>query len=136
LSCPQAKHSSRPYRLEWERECLDLQRVYDYLAKGRWLRLTSSVGMFSLGSQRYNAGTKFARQTLDITFDPQTHEFVCLPENGTQPFRLLAKGLSMEALMGELDPLMTIPNYQLALPWSRQAWRESVLCLTMGDTTL
>ena len=133
---PQARRSSRPYRLEWERECLDLQRVYDYLAKGRWLRLTSSVGMFSLGSQRYNAGCKFARQTLQITFDPQTHEFVCLPEKGTQPFRLLAKGLSTDVLMGELDPLTTIPNYQLALPWSRQAWRESVLCLTMGDTTL
>jgi transposase len=133
---PQARQSPCPYRLEWERECLDLQRVYDYLAKGRWLRLTSSVGMFSLGSQRYNAGCKFARQTLDITFDPQTHEFVCLPEKGMSPFRLLAKGLSKEALMGELDPLTTIPNYQLALPWSRQAWRESVLCLTMHDTTL
>jgi len=136
LFFPQAKRSPRPYRLEWERECLDLQRVYDYLAKGRWLRLTSSVGMFSLGSQRYNAGSQFARQTLDITFDPQTLEFVCRPERGAHPLRLGVKGLSKQVLMGELDPLTAIPNYQLALPWSRQAWRESVLCLTMGDTTL
>ena len=133
--CPQAKQTTRPYRLEWERECLDMQRVYDYLAKGQWLRLTSSLGMFSLGSQRYNAGSKFARQTLEITFDPQTHEFVCLPEKGAQPFRLTAKGLSKETLMGELDPLTAIPTYQLALPWSRQAWRESMLCLELGDTT-
>lgn len=133
--CPQAKQSPRPYRLEWERECLQMQRVYDYLAKGRWLRLTSSVGMFSLGSQRYNAGSQFARQTLDITFDAQTHEFVCLPEKGS-PFRRNIKGLSQQALMGELDPLTTIPNYQLALPWSRQAWREGILCLMIGDTTL
>jgi hypothetical protein len=133
---PQAKQSPRPYRLEWERECLDLQRVYEYLAQGHWFRRTSSVGMFSLGSQRYNAGCRLARQTLEITFDPQTGELVCLPEKGTQPFRLAAKGLSKQTLMGELDPLTTLPVYQLALPWSRQAWREQVLCLALGDTTL
>jgi hypothetical protein len=133
---PQANQTQRPYRLEWERECLDMQRVYAYLAKGRWFRLVSSVGMFSLGSQRYNAGTKRARQTLEITFDPPTCEFVCLPEKEAQLFRLAAKGLSKETLMGELDPLTTIPAYQLALPWSRQAWREGVLCLALGDTTL
>ena len=133
---PQARQSPRPYRLEWERECLDMQWVYDYLAQGRWFRLTSSVGMFSLGSQRYNAGSRLARQTLEITFDPQTCEIVCLPEKAAQPFRLAAKGLSKETLMGELDPLTTIPAYQLALPWSRQTWRENVLCLGLGDTTL
>lgn len=135
-ACPQAKQTPRPYRLEWERECLDMQRVYEYLARGRWFRMTSAVGTFSLGSQRYNAGTKRARQTLDITFDPQTCELVCLPEKELQPFRLTVQGLSKEILMGELDPLTAIPAYQLALPWSRQAWRESVLCLHLGVTTL
>jgi len=113
-----------------------MQAVYAYLAQGRWFRLTSSVGMFSLGSQRYNAGTLFAHQTLEITFDPLAHEFICLPEKGIQPFRQAAKELSKESLMGELDPLTAIPAYQLALPWSPQAWRESVLCLALGDTTL
>ena len=134
-ACLQAKQTTRPYRLEWERESLDMQRVYDYLAKGQWLRLTSSVGVFSLGAQRYNAGSKCAHQMLEITFDPQTHEFICRPEKGAQPFRLTTKGLSKETLMGELDPLTAIPAYQLTLPWSRQAWRESVLCLDLGDTT-
>jgi len=50
--------------------------------------------------------------------------------------RLPAKGLSKEILMGELDPLTAIPFYQLALPWSPQAWRENVLCLALGGTTL
>lgn len=136
IACPQAKHSQRPYRLEWERECLEMQRVYDYLATGQWLRLTSSVGMFSLGSQRYNAGSRFARQNLEITFDPLTLEFVCLPQTQALPLRLPAKGLSKEILMGELDPLTAIPFYQLALPWSPRAWRENVLCLALGATTL
>ena len=133
---PQAQQTQRPYRLEWERESLNMQRVYAYLARGRWFRMTSSVGTFSLGAQRYNAGTKRARQTLDITFDPQTGELVCLPQKERSLFRLAVQGLSKEALIGELDPLTTIPAYQLALPWSRQAWRESVLCLDLGDTTL
>jgi hypothetical protein len=123
--CPQAKQTPRPYRLEWERECLDMQRVYAYLAQARWFRLISSVGTFSLGAQRYNVGTKRARQTLDITFDPQTCELVCLPEKDLQPFRFAAQGLSKQTLMGELDPLTTIPAYQLALPWSRKAWRST-----------
>jgi transposase len=133
---PQAKQSPRPYRLEWERDLIDIKKVYDYLGQGRWFRLTSSVGMFSLGSQRYNAGTKLARQTLEITFDPQTGEFICLSEKSEEPLRVTAKGLSKENLMGELDPLTTIPDYQLALPFSRQAWRESMLCLELSDTTL
>ena len=133
---PQANQPQRPYRLEWEKEQLDMQRIYHYLAQGRWFRLTSTVGMFSLGAHRYNAGTKFAKQTLEITFDPQTYQLVCLPEKTTQTFRLAAKGLTQEALMGELDPLTAIPAYQLALPFSRQAWREMMLCQDLSDTTL
>lgn len=132
---PQAQHPQSPYRLEWEKEMLDMQQVYAYLAKGRWFRLTSSVGMFSLGAQRYNARRKFANQTLKITFDPQTCEFICLPEKETEPFRLTIRGLTKEILMGELDPLLSIPAYQLALPFSRQAWRELLLCNQMPGTT-
>jgi len=133
---PQAVQTQRPYRLEWEKEHLDMPRIYDYLAKGRWFRLTSAVGMFSLGAQRYNARLKFAKQTLEITFDPQTCELVCLPEKAIQTFRLAAQGLTKEALIGELDPLTTIPAYQLALPFSRQTWREVMLCQDLCGTTL
>ena len=133
---PQAKQTPRPYRLECEQEYLEMQPIYDYLAKGRWFRLTSSVGMFSLGSQRYNAGMRFVRQTLELTFDPLRCEFLCLPEKATQPIRFAARGLTKKVLMGELDPLSSIPAYQLALPFSRQAWREVMLCQDPGDTTL
>jgi hypothetical protein len=133
---PQAKQTKRPYRLESEKDFLDMQPIYDYLAKGRWFRKTGPVGMFALGAQRYNARTKFARQTLEITFDPQTREFICLPETTSQTIRLAARELTKEALMGELDPLTTLPVYQLALPFSLQAWRETLTCLELGDTTL
>ena len=133
---PQAQHSSRPYRLECERELLDLQRVYAYLAQGRWFRLTSPLGMFSLGAQRYNARTPFARQTLEITFDPHACELICVPERGAAPFRLPVSGLTKAVLMGELDPLLSLPAYQLALPFSPQACRELQLCDQLAGTTL
>jgi hypothetical protein len=46
---PEARHSGRPYRLEWEEALLDMQRVYDYLAQGRWFRRTSA-GRTSAGA--------------------------------------------------------------------------------------
>jgi hypothetical protein len=133
---PQATHTRRPYRLEWENDELDLQRVYAYLAQGRWFRQTSSAGMFSLGAQRYNARSQHGNQTLEITFDPHTHEFICLPEDAISIFRLPLKGLTKEVLMGELDPLNSLPAYQPGLPYSRKAWREIIICGELSGTTL
>jgi hypothetical protein len=136
LACPEAEHSGRFYRLEWEADMLDMQRVYDYLAKGRWFRRTSSQGQFSLGSHRYNVGQDFRDQTLDITFDPQSRELKCLSEDGSREIRCTVQGLTTTALMGELSPLLVLPAYQLALPFSRSAWREMTLCNDLTGTTL
>jgi hypothetical protein len=134
--CPQASHSGRPYRLEWELEMLDLQRVYDYLAQGRWFRLTSTQGQFSLGGHRYNAGISLARQTLEITFDPQAAQFKVLLPNGDQTLRLAPLGLTKHDLMGELSPFLSLPVYQLALPFSLAEWRQLTLVNDLTATTL
>ena len=136
VACPEAQHSGRPYRLEWEEDMLDMQRVYDYLAKGRWFRRTSSSGQFSLGSHRYNVGKDLGDQTLEITFDSQTRQLKCLSEGGSREIRLPVQGLTADALMGELSPLLVLPAYQLALPFSRCAWREMTMCNDLTGTTL
>jgi transposase-like protein len=133
---PEARHSGRPYRPEWEKDMLDMQRVYGYLAQGRWFRITSTHGQFSLGTHRYNVGTILGKQTLEITFDPQACELKCLLEDGSREVRFAAQGLTKADLMGELDPLIALPAYQLALPFSRDAWREMTLCNCLTDTTL
>ena len=135
MACPDAPHSGRPYRLEWEDEMLDLQQVYDYLAQGRWFRRTSSQGQFSLGAYRYNVGMSRSNQTLEITFDPQTRELIGLPQDGSRKIRLAVQGLTKAELMGELNPLTTLPVYQLALPFSRSTWREIMLCNDLTGTT-
>ncbi len=135
VACPEAEHSGRFYRLEWEADMLDMQRVYDYLAKGRWFRRTSSQGQFSLGSHRYNVGKDFSDQTLEITFDSLTRELKCLSKVASQDIRLAVQGLTTTALMGELNPLLVLPAYQLALPFSRSAWREMMMCDGLTGTT-
>jgi transposase-like protein len=132
---PEARHSGRAYRLEWEETMLDLQRVYDYLSLGRWFRRTGSLGQISLGAQRYGLGKDFREQMLEITFDSQTREFVCLPADARKEIRLPIRGLTTSNLMGELHPLSTLPAYQLALPFSRSAWRQMELCDTLTGTT-
>jgi hypothetical protein len=136
VACPEAQHSGRFYRLEWEEDMLDMQRVYNYLAKGRWFRRTSSQGQFSLGTCRYTVGKSLSNQTLEITFDSQTRELVCLSQDGSREVRLAVQGLTKAALMGELSPLVVLPAYQLVLPFSRSTWREITMCNDLTGTTL
>lgn len=136
VAFPEARHSGRPYRLEWEAEMLDLQRVYNYLAQGRWFRKTTANGQFGLGGHRYNAGRSFANQTLEITFDPASQTFVCVAENAQQNIRIPAQGLTKEDLMGELSTSASYPSYQLALPFSSAAWRKNLLVSHLRGTNL
>jgi hypothetical protein len=50
---PEAAHSGRSYRPEWEAEMLDVQRVFHYLATCRWFRRVKSNGRFALGGYEY-----------------------------------------------------------------------------------
>ena len=135
IAHPEARHSGLPYRLEWEKALLDMQRVCDYLAQARWFRRASSPGQFTLGAQRYGVGKDFTNQTLEITFDAQTRELLCLSEDGRQEIRRPVQGLTKSTLMGELDPLVAQPVYQLALPFSPSTWREMMLATELAGTT-
>jgi hypothetical protein len=73
---------------------------------------------------------------LEITFDSQTGELICLAENGQQEIRRPIKGLTKSDLMGELDFLVAQPAYQLALPFSPATWREMMLANGLTGTTL
>ena len=113
---PQARHSSRFYSLDAEAQLLDMQRIYAYLQSGRWFRQVSSVGTFSLGGHLYNVTTRFADQTLEITFNGATRKLVCLPEKAATAFQLDIHGLKKVALMGKAFALPSYSAYQLALP--------------------
>jgi hypothetical protein len=69
---PEAIHSGRSYRPEWEEELLSLEKVYTYLAQGRWFRGVRSNGFFGLGSYQYYLGKHFSQQRVALRFDPKT----------------------------------------------------------------
>ena len=132
---PEAAHSPRPYRLEWEAEMLDLTRIHALLATGRWFRQASCHGEFGLGMQRYNVGRAHARATVEITFDPVAVEFVTQIAGTAQAKHCPAQGLTKAELMGDCTSI-AVPNYQFALPFSRTDWRKMLLASCATGTTL
>ncbi len=121
---PQAIHSGRSYRPEWEEELLSLEKMCSYLAQGRWFRSIRTNGFFGLGGYQYYLGKPFAQRSVAISFDPDTMSLICELEGREQTIRLPTQGLTKAELMGEFAALQALPIYQLALPFSLEAWRQ------------
>ncbi len=122
-ACPQARHSGRFYRPEWEAQLLDLQRIYTYLAKGRWFRLISEPGTFALGGEVYYVDYHLAHSQIEITFDAADQHLVCWRADGKLIKRLPLKGLNTEILMGSFLTQLNLPVFQLHIPFDWQSLR-------------
>lgn|GEM_PF-1810892 len=124
----------RAYSPEREAELLEVQRVYSDLAKHKWFRRTTDRGQFELGTYRYNLGSAWGKQTVQITFEPQTVELICVSEDGQRTARQRALGLTRDDWMGDWQ-LDTLPAYQLGFPWSAPACRMAALLEEWAGTT-
>ena len=133
VAFPQAAHSGRDYRPEWETDLLDLERLWPFLAQGRWFRQTGANASFSLAKQRYSVGMPHAHMQLEITFDPLDQHLLCHDPTGALLRRLPIKGLSKATLMGELAPYAALPCFQLHLPLTWQDFRVLRLFETIGS---
>jgi len=133
---PDAARPRRWYRPEAEEHLLDMERVYRYLAQGRWFRLVSGNGWISLGDHRYKVGRPWANQQVEITFDSTDHQFVVHAEDGAEVQRLPPKGLTPKDLMGDATPVFTLPSLQLALPFTPADWRQMQLAAMWYGTNL
>ena len=111
---------------------LNLSGVYAYLAQGRWFRLVSGVGTASLGGQVYVLGSAWTKQQVEITFDSSDQRLVFRSADAQQTKRLPIQGITVQTLMGEMGPLVHLPMFQLALPFSWDEWRVIRLCGTLG----
>jgi len=135
VACPQARIPRREYRPEWEAQILDLRCIYRYLAHCRWFRLVSSIGTVTLGGQVYGLGRAWARQQVEISFDATDQHLVFQGASESPIKRLPIQGIKVDALMGELSPLVDLPAFQLALPLTWDAWRMLRLSDTLGAMT-
>jgi transposase len=115
VAFPQAAHSGRPYRPEYEHELLELSRIWQYLAKSRWFRLVSDVGTFSIGGQQYYLDYTLAGQQIELTFNPDQCAFACQHALGNLLAHIPIRGISLDTLMGDLPS--HLPMFQLHLPF-------------------
>jgi hypothetical protein len=131
LAYPEARVPRRLYRPEWEAELMDRERVYAYLAQGKWFRKGSNVGAFCLGNQRYILGKDWIGKYAEIAFEPSDQYLVFRSPEIEEPKRLPIKAVTKTDLMGELGPLASLDHFQLALPFTWNDWRVIRLCGTL-----
>ena len=126
---PEAAHSGRLYRPEYEHELLDLSRIWQSLAKGHWFRLLSSVGTFSIGAQIYYLDYSLAGQHIELTFDPDLCASGCQNDAGELIDYLPIQGINLDYLMGNLPA--NLPTFQLHLPFDWHSFQVLRLFETM-----
>jgi hypothetical protein len=132
---PAAAHSGRSYRPEWEAEMLDLDRVSAYLARCRWFRRVRANGRLDLGGYDYYLGTSWRSHMLELRFDPEQRCFIGQPEGSETTITIAPQGLTKTDVMGELGQLLAVPAYQLALPFTQEAWHQLECTRTLAGTT-
>lgn len=133
---PEIQYPQRIYRAEYEESIFDVERIHHYLAKCRWIRKSSQNGVVSLGGKIYNLSRGWAKQEVEITFDPDSRQLVfSKPKEQVRKY-LPLKGCSKEELMGELPPKMNLPGFQFTLPFSYEDWRRTKIVVHETGTTL
>ncbi len=101
LAYPEARHNSRYFSREEELAIFDVERVYEFLAEGRWLRRVSAQGQFSFQNDLSYVGKQYTRTLVIITFDPLDRQFIVKPGQLNQELmRLCPDWLSQEAITG------------------------------------
>jgi hypothetical protein len=133
---PAAAHSGRSYRPEWETDLLNLDRVFQYLAKCRWFRQIKSKGRVVIGGYQYYLSTALRGRTIELHFDPIQGCFIGQPEGIETTITIAPQGLSKTDLMGELAGLLALPAYQLALPFTHEAWRQLEYARTLASIAI
>jgi hypothetical protein len=68
--------------------------------------------------------------------EPGSAALLCQPEGSEETLLLSVQGLTKAELMGELAALQALPIYQLALPFSLEAWRQLEYTRILTGTTL
>jgi hypothetical protein len=101
LAYPETRHNSRYFSREEESAIFDVERVYEFLAEGHWLRRVSAQGQFSFQNDLLYVGKRYARTLVIITFDPLDRQFIVKPGQLNQELmRFCSDWLSQESITG------------------------------------
>jgi len=124
---PKARFSGKAYHPHLENQIIDLERVYQYLSKGKWFRKAGKNRALHLGGQHYYIKAAKKESLVQIQFDLEQKLLVFRDINehflGKQPI----KELSIEILMGASFFDATLPDFQLKLPFD---WEDHLISTT------
>jgi hypothetical protein len=93
------------------------------------------AGRLDLGGQDYYLGTTRRNQMLELHFDADQGCFLGQPAGSETTITFAHQGLTKTDLMGELGRLLALPVYQLALPFTHEAWRQLEYTRALTGTT-
>jgi len=72
----------------------DLNRVFQLLSKGHWVRKVSAYGSASIFGKAYQIGYKYRNTVVDIYFEPKTRHWIVKDARGININSLHAKNLN------------------------------------------
>lgn len=97
---PKAIHSGRSYSIEQEQLCMELKKVYRYLAKGEWFRKVSKDKAIWLGGKVYYIKQAQPHSQIRITFCNRRKKLMFHDVNELLLATLPLKDLTCRSLMG------------------------------------
>ena len=79
--------------------------------------------------------TSLRNQMLELRFDAEQCCFIGQLAGSETIVTFAPQGLTKTDLMGELGHLLSLPVYQLALPFTHEAWRQVEYTRVLAGTT-
>lgn len=110
---PEAIHSNRAYSMKTEQGLISLERIYQYLAGGKWYRRVSKDRTVSLGAKVYYLKDAVPRSQVQVTFCAQSRQFIFRDVNERFLAERSPKGLSKEELIGASFKELNAMKYKL-----------------------
>jgi transposase InsO family protein len=117
---PEVRVPLRPYVPDAELALFDLKRVDQFLSRFAWPHRVSQVGQVTVGPHQYYVGVTYARQTVDVRFDPKDRYLAFHDaKDGHLLRRQPIKGLTVASITGlnVPPPPSTDAPIQLSFPW-------------------
>lgn len=129
---PKARYSARPYSPQLEQQMINLDKVYQFLAKGKWIRKAGKTKTVHLGGQWYYLKKAKMHSLIHIEFDEEKKLLVFRDVNEQLVDRQPIKGISIKVLMGESFFEATLPHFQLKIPFD---WENHLISTTFLESS-
>lgn len=132
VAYPKARLSAKYYQWNAEKEMIQLERIYQYLKQGIWIRKVNKSKTCHLGGQWYYLKSATIHSKVTITFCSDIQKLIFKDTNGQLIDRQNIKGITHQYLMGNTFSGLDLPSFQLKIPFGN---KEKIVSTTFLDST-